>query len=175
MQSLYGQRWAENYGSCPDEFWCHALNACTEAELRRAIRTLMTGASKHPPTLPEFLELVKPGTAERSKQRHPEPGTSEWQDKRRGIFADIAQESRERGVEYSDTDRALSAAALATIDNPPGSIGHDEAKHANKLAAAKRMARHVGMTPEQLMAKWDRETQALADDDRRINERRGIA
>lgn len=43
----------------------------------------------------------------------------------------------------------------------------------DKLIAARRMARALGKTPEQLLAEWARNTDTLADE--RANNRRGIA
>jgi hypothetical protein len=160
MTSLYGQRWVDSYGSEPDELWQHALAAATEAELKRAIKALMTRGGAHPPALPEFLELAKPGTAAKSRDRHPEPYSPEWNDARKGVFAKIAAQSVSRGVQFPEHVREASAAAMSLIDNPPGAIGHDDARRENERLAARRMAPLVGMTPEQLIAKWHREAAA---------------
>lgn len=157
LMSIYGQRWADSYDGEPSEPWAIALDAATEAEFKRAVKSLMSSGDAHPPSLPQFVELLRPGTAERAKSKHPEPNTPDWNAARAALMQGIAKQSRDRGVQFTDADRAQSAAALAHVDNPPGTHGFDEARRADARAAAERMARHVGMTPEQLLAKWDRE------------------
>lgn len=121
------------------------------------MRSLMTGGRAHPPTLPELLELARPGTAEKAKSKHPDPFTREWNDARKALMDGIGRQSRDRGVQFTDADRDASRSALAAVDSPPGTAGHAAAREDQRREAARRMAPLVRMTPDELLAKWDHE------------------
>jgi hypothetical protein len=151
MQSLFGHRWTDSYGSEPDDLWQHALAAASEAELKRAIKALMTRGGVHPPTLPEFLELAKPGQAKKAAQGA-EPHTPEWNEGRDALLDKIAKQSRERGVVFADAQRVDAQAALAVATLSPGQIGHAEAKASYEAGAAARLARMTRHTPAEQLA-----------------------
>jgi hypothetical protein len=60
MASLYGHKWASQYGSSPDELWTAALMTLGSEQIRRGLEACVTSGDPWPPSLPEFLAMCKP-------------------------------------------------------------------------------------------------------------------
>jgi hypothetical protein len=60
MASLYGHKWASQYGSSPDELWTKALTALGSDAIRRGLEACVVSGDAWPPSLPEFMGMCKP-------------------------------------------------------------------------------------------------------------------
>lgn len=58
MRTAYGGQWKHAQGAV--RVWRNALSRFTPEDLRRASNTALHEYVNHPPTLPQFLKLVKP-------------------------------------------------------------------------------------------------------------------
>lgn len=134
MKELFGSRWTDQHGEIPSPLWTQAIATMTPAEAKRVLRSLLTSGKAHPPTLPELIEFARPGTAESSKAKHPDPFTNDWHGARKAVMDAIAKQSQARGVQWTERDRARSRAALALLENPPGTAGHEDALRAYRAA-----------------------------------------
>lgn len=60
MASLYGHKWASQYGSSPDELWTKALTTLGSDAIRRGLEACVVSGDAWPPSLPEFMAMCKP-------------------------------------------------------------------------------------------------------------------
>jgi hypothetical protein len=125
MVELYGQRWTNEHGTEPSELWQLAIDSATDAQVKRGLHQLL--GKPHPPALTEFVALMKPEAAKAAKAGA-EAFTPEWREARREVMAQIAR--KQHGIDWTPAQRAQSDAAVALVENPPGTVGHAAASDA---------------------------------------------
>jgi hypothetical protein len=59
LGQTYGSKFAEQYGPMPNEAWSAMLENITPEQAKHALHKLIHAGSAFPPTLPEFVAMVK--------------------------------------------------------------------------------------------------------------------
>lgn len=117
MLELFGERWTQSYGPEPSPLWTSAIEMLSGPELKTAMRQLLNSGAEHPPTLPKLLELARAGQPKKNG-KHPDPYSPEWNERRKALMAEIATETRKRGVVWIEVQRARSIESLALAEQP---------------------------------------------------------
>ena len=74
MRAIYGHQWAHPSEAIP--IWWSALKHFAEAELKQAVVASIERHPNFPPTLPQFLQILKPPPAQRCANTYlPSPVT----------------------------------------------------------------------------------------------------
>ena len=66
LGQTWGSRFAEQYGTAPNEAWAAMLAEIDTEAARTAYRALVLSGSPHPPTLPEFLSEARKAVRDRA-------------------------------------------------------------------------------------------------------------
>lgn len=59
MTELYGHRWTSAQGETPNPTWSKAISGLSNDELRKGLRACLNNANAWPPSLPEFMAMVR--------------------------------------------------------------------------------------------------------------------
>ena len=59
MTELYGHRWTSAQGETPNPTWSKAISGLSNDELRKGLNACLTSTNAWPPSLPEFLAMIR--------------------------------------------------------------------------------------------------------------------
>lgn len=95
MAEAFGTRWVIEYGNTPTLSWSELLDRYTPADIKLALELMRARAFKHPPTQPEFAQLLAAAEARRRN------ATDDPAELRRGYWRSLIVNGVAHGLGYS--------------------------------------------------------------------------
>lgn len=128
MTELFGQRWADSYGSEPGKLWLEAIDSLSDHELKDGIARLMKSGAQHPPTLPEFITLAR--GISRTQEWKPDPNkatdaeclASQWFLQRSKKFRFVGMPRDAHFTLHSDVSAIARAHLLLMSERDPAAV-----------------------------------------------------
>lgn len=109
------------------------------------------------PTLPAKLQPSgEPSKKRKEKPKAAAPFTPQWNEERAEFLRSVAKRRTDKRLTPEERKTAEQALELSQL--APGMLGYEEAKKAYEMdGAAQTLAKHLKMTPADLIAKWHAE------------------